>query len=104
VRHESEYRGYPVMLDRMNLAAGPPSHWLITLMDGLIVDVWADSAEGLAGPEDQRDYRFCNLMDVSPDVQEDLDVVGRAPSNPSRVIVTVARFPRGSVARVDMAE
>jgi hypothetical protein len=88
----------------MNLAAGPPSHWLVTLTNGLIVDVWADSVEGLAGPEDQRDYRFCNLMDVPPDVQGDFEVIGQTPSNPSRVIVTVALFPRRSVTRIDMAE
>ena len=92
------------MLSRVNLAAGPPGHWLVTLADGLVVDVWADSVQGLAGPEDQRDYRFCNLMDVPPDRQGEFEIVGRTPTNPRRVIVTVARFPRTSVLRIDMAE
>jgi hypothetical protein len=51
----------------MNLAAGLPSHWLVTLTDGRVVDVWADSVEGLAGPDDRRDYQFGNLMDIAPD-------------------------------------
>lgn len=93
-----------VMLSHVNFAAGPPSHWLVTLADGLVVDVWADSVEGAAGPDDQRDYRFCNLMDVPPDMQQEFEVVGPAPTNPSRVIVTVARFPRSSVMHIDMAD
>lgn len=92
------------MLSRVNLAAGSPGHWLVTLADGLVVDVWADLVEGLAGPDDQRDYRFCNLMDVPPDMQEEFEVVGRTPTNPRSVIVTVARFPRTSVLRIDRAE
>jgi hypothetical protein len=60
----------------MNLAAGPPSHWIVTLTDGHAADIWTHSVEGLAGPEDQRDYRFCNLMDVPPDEQHEFEVVG----------------------------
>jgi hypothetical protein len=92
------------MRSHVNLAAGPPSRWLVTLTDGQAVDVWADSVEGLAGPEDRRDYRFCNLMDVPPDKHGEFEVVGGAPRNPMRVIVTVARIPRSSVMRIDMAE
>ena len=54
----------------MNLAAGPPSQWLVTLHDGSVIEVWADSVEGLAGPEDQRDYLFGNLMDIRPEDQK----------------------------------
>jgi hypothetical protein len=80
--------------------AGHPSRWLVTLTDGSVVDVWAHSVEGLAGPEDQRDYRFCVLMDISPQDQPGFDVVARAPADPNRVDVTVARFPRLSVAGI----
>lgn len=87
----------------MNLAAGPPSRWLVTLHDGSVIEVWADSVEGLAGPEDQRDYLFGNLMDIRPEDQKGFDVTARTPANPSRVMVTVARFPRASVVRVASA-
>jgi hypothetical protein len=86
----------------VNLAAGPPSHWRVTLIDGLVVDVWADSVQG-SRPEDQGDYHFGNLMDISPDEQSSFEIVGRAPAAPDRVLVTVARFPRRSVTRIDMA-
>ena len=90
------------MLPSVNLAAGPPGHWLVTLADGSVVDVWADSVEGTAGPDDHRDYRFCALMDVSPQDQPGFDVVARTPADPNRVVVTVARFPRSSVANIAM--
>jgi len=32
------------------------------------------------------------------------EIVGKTPTNPSRVLVTVARFPRSSVKQLDMAE
>jgi hypothetical protein len=47
----------------------------VTLTDGAGVDVWADSVEGLAGAADQRDYRCCALMDISPEDQSGFDVV-----------------------------
>ena len=87
----------------MNLAAGPPSHWLITLGDGSVVEIWADSVEGLSGPEDDRDYLFSNLMDIAPSDQASFDVTARTPTNPARVAVTVARFPRSAVIKVGMA-
>lgn len=87
----------------MQLAAGGPTHWQVILIDGSAVDVWADSVEGISGPDDVRDYRFCNLMDVDPADQEWFEIVGRAPTNAARVIVTVARFPRPSVVTVNSA-
>ncbi|HET9975201.1 MAG TPA: hypothetical protein VFQ68_43705 [Streptosporangiaceae bacterium] len=80
----------------MELAAGPPQHWLVTMADGAVVDVWADSAEGLSGPEDRRDYLFSNLMDIAPAGQCAFDITSTTPASPSRVLVTVARFPRSS--------
>jgi hypothetical protein len=88
----------------VKLAAGAPSHWLVTLTDGSTVDVWADSVQGLSGPEDQRDYHFLNLMDIAPDEQGSFEIVGRAPAVPTRVLVTVARFPRRSVMQVAMGK
>ena len=84
----------------MNLAAGPPQHWLVTMADGFVVDVWADSVEGLSEPEDQRDYLFSNLMDIVPADQRAFDITATTPANPNRVVVTVARFPRSSVRHV----
>ena len=84
----------------MEHAAGPPTHWKVVLNDGSTVDVWADSATGLSGPEDERDYLFECLMDIDPDVQSEFDVTARTPSNPKRVLVLVARFPRAAVLKV----
>lgn len=84
----------------MRLAAGPPTHWVVVLQDGSRVDVWADAVTGLAGPDDGRDYEFGSLMDIEVDAQADFVVSARAPSDPRRVEVLVARFPRSSVAYV----
>jgi hypothetical protein len=72
----------------------------VALTDGSIVDVYAHSVTGLTGPEDVRDYFFESLMDIAPELQERFDVTGRTPSDPRRVIVTVARFPRAAVHEV----
>lgn len=85
------------------IPAGPPTHWLVTLADGLVVDVWADSLDGPAGAEDHRDYRFANLMDISPSDQDGFSVTARSPGMPSRVEVAIARFPQSSVVRVSVA-
>jgi hypothetical protein len=67
---------------------------------GSVVDVWADAVEGLAGPDDQRDYRFCALMDIPPRDQPGFDATARTPEDAGRVEVTVARFPRSCVAGI----
>jgi len=64
------------------------------------VDVWADSVEGLAGPEDQRDYSFGSLMDVALVDQRGFNITARSPTDPDRVVVTVARFPRAYVLAI----
>lgn len=44
-------------------------------------------------------------MDIAPDEQRPpVEIVGRTPAMPTRVLVTVARFSRGSVAQVAMAK
>lgn len=78
----------------------PPGLWKVTLVDGSVVDVWADSVEGLAGPEDDRDYLFSNLLDVPVSEQAAFQVTSTAQANPERVVVTVARFPRTAVVDV----
>ena len=82
------------------MVLGRPVNWLVTLADGSVVDVWADSVEGLSGTEDQRDYMFGNLMDIAPADQHDFDITATTPANPSRVVVAVARFPRSSVRHI----
>lgn len=84
----------------MELVAGPPTRWQVELHDGSTVEVWADAVTGLAGPDDDRDYVFGVLMDVDPDQQPFFDVTARTPTNPRRVEVTVARFPRRAVVSV----
>jgi hypothetical protein len=86
----------------MELVAGPPSRWCVVLNDGSTVDVWAYAATGLSGPDDDRDYVFGVLMDVDVDMQGSFEVTAKTPSNPRRVQVTVARFPRESVREVTM--
>lgn len=88
----------------MEFAAGPPSRWLVILADGGEVDVWADSVEGLSGPDDDRDYLFNCLMDIDPELQGEFEVVGRTPTNDRRVLVAVARFPRASVREITSHE
>jgi hypothetical protein len=93
---------FAATLSRVNLV-GTPSQWLVTLADRSVAVVWADSVDVLAGAEDQRDYRFCALMDISPQDQPGFDVVARTPGHPGRVVVTVALSPRSSVASVSSA-
>lgn len=84
----------------LELAAGPPSRWLVELHDGSTVEVWADSVTGLHGSDDDRDYVFGVLMDVDADQQPFFEVTARTPSNPRRVEVAVARFPRRAVVSI----
>ena len=85
----------------VRLAAGPPSRWVVTLADGSTVEVWADAAMGLS--DDNGDYVFGLLMDIDEACQQGFEVTARTPSNPLRVEVAVARFPRTAVLRVESA-
>ena len=71
------------------------SRWEVTLVDGQVVEVWADSYQEL-----EDDYAFAVLADVDEDQQEDLLILGITPSNPRRVIVGLSRFPRKAVAKI----
>lgn len=57
-----------------------PERWDGVLLDGSVVSVGVDSAEGSAGEEDTRDYRFGNLMDVAIGAQSDFEILGTTPS------------------------
>lgn len=69
------------------------------MLDGSIVKVWADS---LQHPEynSAGEYRFCCLMDVSPEEQAEVLISARTPSDPERVLVVVASFPAASVDKI----
>jgi hypothetical protein len=64
------------------------------------VEVWADTVTGLSGPEDDGDYTFGVLMEVEPEAQAAFEVTARTPTDPQRVEVAVARFPRTSAREV----
>jgi hypothetical protein len=69
----------------------------VTLVDGSVVEVWADAVQGASGSDDQRDYLFGTLMDIDQTDQPGFEITARTPSNPRRVEVGVARFPRSAV-------
>jgi hypothetical protein len=73
--------------------------WHVKLGTGQTVEVWADGYQELDGY-----YVFGVLADA--DDESDIDgliVTGRAPSNPLRVIVTLARFRIDEVAQIASA-
>lgn len=84
----------------VEFAAGPPTRWRVVPTDGSLVYVWADCVSGLSGPEDLRDHSFETLMNIEPALQGEFEVTGRTPSDPRRVLVEVARFPREAVREV----
>ena len=85
----------------MELAAGPPSHWVVTLIDGSQVDVWADSVTGLSEKTARDEYLvFGVLMEIDVDRQGQFEVTARPRVPGRRVEVAVARFPRGCVRDV----
>jgi hypothetical protein len=89
---------------KMELVGLPPAHWVVTLVDGAEVDIWADGVEGLddttAGPEH---IVFSVLMDVDVFLQTEFERTGRTKPPGRRVVVAVARFPRSTVKEVRSA-
>ena len=86
----------------MELAAGPPAHWIVTLADGSRVDVWADAVTGLTEKTAHQEHIvFGVLMDIDADLQDQFEVTARAPARSRRVEVAVARFPRSCVQEVE---
>jgi hypothetical protein len=85
----------------MELAAGPPSHWVVTLAGGPQVDVWADTVTGLTEKTAHHEHIvFGILMDVDLDLQSQFEVTARGLVPGRRVEVAVARFPRSCVQDV----
>ena len=64
------------------------SGWNLTMRDGTSIQIWADSY----GEEDGA-YVFGVLANVPQPEQERLDINARTPSDPERVVVTLARIP-----------
>jgi hypothetical protein len=87
--------------DGMELAAGPPAHWVVTLVDGSEVDVWADAVTGLTEKTAHQEHIvFGVLLDVDVALQGQFEVTATSPARSRRVEVAVARFPRGCVQDV----
>lgn len=78
----------------VKFAAGPPIRWKVALVDGSVVEVWAD---GYARDGDY--YTFSGLFDLDEgeELPDDALVLGETPSNPSRFDLAVARFPKSAV-------
>lgn len=71
----------------MELAAGPPAHWVVTLVGGSRVDVWADAVTGLTEQTAHLEHIvFGVLMDIDADLQAQFEV-------------TACGTPRASVLR-----
>jgi len=86
----------------MELVAGPPSHWIVTLVDGSQVDVWADAVTGLTEKTAHHEQIvFGVLMDIDLELQDQFEVTARAPASSRRVEVAVVRFPRDCVQSVE---
>lgn len=65
----------------------------VPLIGGQTMTVWADGYSRHPG-----ELVFSVLADVHPDDQAALDITGRTPTNPRRVIVSVARVPTALVS------
>lgn len=85
----------------MELAAGPPTHWIITLTDGAEAHVWADAATGLSDKTlGDEEIVFGVLMDIDVHRQSEFEITARGVKPGPTVQVAVARFPRPSVGGV----
>jgi hypothetical protein len=85
----------------MELAAGPPGHWIITLADGAEAHVWADAVTGLSDKTlGDEEIVFGVLMDIDVDRQSEFEITARGVKPGPRVEVAVARFPRHSICEV----
>jgi hypothetical protein len=85
----------------MELVAGPPSRWIVTLAGGSQVEVWADTVTGLTEKTAHHEHVvFGVLMDIDADLQEQFEVTACGLAGGRRVEVAVARFPRNCVQDV----
>lgn len=82
--------------------AGSPAHWLVTLVGGSQVDVWADAVTGLTEKTSHHEHIvFGVLMDIDVGLQDQFEVTAHTPARSRRVEVAVARFPRSCVQDVE---
>jgi hypothetical protein len=79
----------------MEYAAGPPSQWLVTLKDGSIIEVWADSY-----CEQQGRYLFESLVAASPDEQRQVRVTATGRDPAGKVLILIAQIPAAVVSSV----
>jgi hypothetical protein len=87
----------------MELAAGPPSHWIVTLVGGGQVEVWADSVSGTTERTAHLPHiTFGLLMDIDVEMQHEFEVTASTPAQTRRVVVAAARFPRACVQDISM--
>lgn len=73
----------------------PPAWWELELIGGQTVELWADGYSEADGW-----YEFTILADTEDSEQQQLEIAGRTPSNPRRVLATVARVPTEIVASI----
>lgn len=73
----------------------PPAWWELTLAGDRTLEVSADGYRETGGW-----YEFTVLADAEASEQQQLEIVGRTPSNPRRVLVTVARVPQEIVTSI----
>jgi len=72
--------------------------WRVTLQTGAEIEVWADGYTEEGGR-----HVFGVLADVDPDEHDRLAIGGKTPSDPRRVIVTLAVIPSDQIATVRSA-
>jgi hypothetical protein len=73
-----------------------PGVWRITLNDGTVLRVWADGFQEIDG-----NYDFGLLIEADGDLPDTADITNRTPSDPKRVVVSVARLPMQAVRDID---
>jgi hypothetical protein len=80
----------------MRFFAGQPSLRTVELVDGSTVQVWADSysSEG-----EHHTFEIAVELDDGEELDSSALVSGRWPSNSSRFLVAVARFPKTAVLK-----
>lgn len=71
-----------------------PGEWTISLVDGSTVCVWADGYETVEAHHD-----FGLLIDTEG-APLSMPISSRTPSDPHRVVVSVARFPVAAVSKI----
>jgi len=69
--------------------------WEVVLTSGSVLRVWADGYQEIDGH-----YTFGILIDAEHDLSDTALVTNRTPSDPERVVVSVARIPVAAVKEI----